>query len=242
MDFTNEPINDIEQAKKYFIAMGCSHFHMTREYPQRYKEYRTLDIDPSIESEWLKEEFDNKLNDFHNIQPSDYGPYLRNLESMIERKEYYLERLVELVIEIQKKLPLEQIGYVLSSIIGNNATKTKGGLIQKSYDLKRNDLADKFYTQVKLLFRLAADNSIKLTFAYENLLDVIEYYKIEENNEYLIMLRAKGDTESFEYFKNGAEEGNKYSMNKLSECYLEGKGCEMNIEKAKFWKLKTNER
>jgi len=242
MTFTNEPINDLEEARKYFIAMGCSHFHMTREYPQRYKEYRALDIDPSIESEWIKEEFENKLDDFPNIQPSEYGPYLRSLDSMIERKEFYLERLFELVIEIQEKLPLEQIGYVLSTIIGNNGTITKGGLIQKSYDLKRKDLADRFYAQVKLLFRLAIDNSIKLTFAYGNLLDLIEYYKIDESNEYLIKLRDKSDTESFEYFKTGAEEGNKYSMNKLSECYREGKGCEMNIEKSKFWELKATER
>lgn len=241
MDFTNEPINDIEQAKKYFIAMGCSHFHMTREYPQRAKEYIALDIDPEIESEWRKEEFEKKLGNFQTIKPSEYGAYLRNLDSMIERKEFYLERLFELVIKIQEKLPNEQIGFILSTIIGNNGTKSKGGLIQKSYDLKRKDLAEKFYTQVKLLFKIASDNSIKLTFAYGNLIDVIEHYKIIESVDYLLKLREKNDTESFEYFKTGAEEGNKYSMNKLSDCYREGKGCEMNIEKAKFWKLKANE-
>jgi hypothetical protein len=242
MTFKNEPINDLEQARKYFIAMGCSHFHMTREYPQRAKEYRELDIDPEIESEWIKEEFEKKLEDFHTIQPSEYGSYLRSLDSMIERKAFYLERLFELVINIQEKLPFEQIEYILSTIIGNNGTKPKGGLIQKSYDLKRKDLAEKFYNEAKLLFKVAANNSIKLTFAYGNLLDVIEYFKIEESNEYLIKLREKNDTESFEYYKTGAEEGNKYSMKKLSECYQEGKGCEMNAEKATFWELKTNQR
>jgi hypothetical protein len=241
MDFTNEPINDIEQAKKYFIAMGCSHFYMTREYPQRAKEYIALDIDPEIESEWRKEEFGKRIENFQTIKPSDYGAYLRNLDSMIERKEFYLERLLELVIKIQEKLPDEQIGYVLSTIIGNNGTKSKGGLIQKSYDLKRKDLAEKFYTQVKLLFKIASDNSIKLTFAYGNLLDVIEYYRIDESDEYLLKLKERNDTESFEYFKTGAEEGNKYSMNKLSDCYREGKVCEINIEKAKYWKLKAND-
>lgn len=241
MTLVNEPIDDLEQARKYFIAMGCSHFHMTREYPQRAKEYRALDIDPEIESEWIKEEFENKLEDFPTVQPSQYGSYLSSLNSMIERKEFYLERLFVLVTKIQKKLPLEQIGYVLSTIIGNNGTKSKGGLIQKSYDLSRKDLADKFYSQVKLLLKKAADNSITLTFAYGNLLDVIEFYNIDENKEYLTKLREKNDTESFEYFKAGAAEGNKYSMNKLSECYRAGKGCEMDIEKAKFWELKANE-
>jgi hypothetical protein len=242
MTFTTERIHDLEQAKKYFIAMGCSHFHMFREYPQRAKEYQALDIDPQIESEWIKEEFEKTLENFHTVQPSEYGSYLKRLNSIIERKEFYLEKLLELVIKIQEKLPFEQIGDVLSSLIGNDGTKSKGGLIQKSYDLQRKDLAGKFYAQVKLLFKKAADNSIKLTFDYGNLLDVIEYFKIDECDEYLIKLREKNDTERFEYFKSGAKEGNKYSMNKLSECYREGKACEMNIEKANFWASKANEK
>jgi len=241
MTFKNEPISDLEQAREYFIAMGCSHFHMTREYPQRAKEYRDLDIDPELESEWIKEEFEKKIEDFYSIQPSGYGSYLSSLDSLIERKEFYLERLFELVIKINKKLPFDQIEFILSTIIGNNGTKSKGGLIQKSYDLRRKDLAEKFYNEVKLLFKVAADNSIKLTFAYGNLLDVIECFKIEESNEYLKELREKNDTECFEYFKEGSEEGNKYSMKKLSECYRKGKGCEISIEKAKFWELKANE-
>ena len=161
---------------------------------------------------------------------------------MIDRKEFYLEKLLELVIKIQEQLPLEQIGHVLSIVIGNNGTKSKGGLIQKSYDLKRKDLADKFYAQVKLLLKRANDNSTTLTFAYGYLLDVIEFYGIEESKEFLIKLREKNHAESFKYSKKGAEEGNKYSMKKLSECYLEGKGCKMNIEKAKFWESKANEK
>lgn len=114
------------------------------------------------------------------MQPSEYGAYLRSIDSLIERKELYLERLLDLAVKIHDKLPVEQIGYVLSTIIGNNGTKTKGGLLQKSYDLKRKDLADKFYAQIKSLFEIAANNSIKLTFPYGNLLDVIEYYKIDK--------------------------------------------------------------
>lgn len=242
MKLSNKPIEDLEQAKRYFISMGCSRFHMAREYPQRYSEYKALDIDPSIESEWIKEEFENKLEKFNTIPPSEYGWLLRSLDSMIEPKEFYLEKIIELVVKIQERLSLDQIEYVLSTIIGNNGTRSKGGLIQKSYDLKRKDLANKFYIQAKFLLKRAEDNAIALNSVRGYLIDVIEYYGIKENEGFLIGLRDKHYSESFKYFKEGADEGNKYSMKMLSEYYRDGKGCVVNIEKAKYWKLRANER
>lgn len=241
MSFSNEPIKNLEQAKSYFISMGCSGFHMAREYPNRYKEYKALHIDPSIESDWIKEEFENILNGFDTVLPNDYGWLLRRLESMIEQKEFYLEKLFELLQKILDRLPLDQIEYVLSTIIGNNGTKSKGGLIQKSYDLKRLDLTDKFYIQTKLLIKKAEENNITLTFVRGYLIDVIEYYRIEESKDFINSLIDKHYSESFKYFKDGAEEGNRYSMKMLSEYYREGKGCIENIEKAKYWEMKANE-
>lgn len=123
-------IKTLEQAKRYFVSMGCSHFHMSREHPQRFKEYRALTIDPSIESEWIREEFESRFTNFQTIPPKDYGWYFRSLDDLIERKEFYLEKLLELVMKIQDRIPFDQIEYLLSTIIGNNGTKSKGGLIQ----------------------------------------------------------------------------------------------------------------
>lgn len=242
MTFPNEPIENIEQAKRYFISMGCSRFHMMREYPKRYDEYRALDIDPSIESEWIKEEFEKKIEDFNKNPTNEYGHLLRSLDSMIERKEFYLEKLLELVINIQDKVPLDQIEYVLSTIIGNNGTKSKGGLIQKSYDLKRIDLANKFYILTKLFLKKTEENSITLTSVRGYLTDVIDYYNIGESIDFISDLRLKSYSDHFNYYKKGADEGNKYSMKMLSEYYREGKGCVLNLEKAKFWELKANEK
>jgi TPR repeat protein len=139
-------------------------------------------------------------------------------------------------------LPLDQIEYVLSTIIGNNGTKSKGGLIQKSYDLKRLDLADKFYVQTKLLIKKAEDNFITLPSVRGYLIDVVEYYRIDDNKDYINSLRDKHYIESFKSFKEGAEGGNRYSMKMLSEYYREGKGCVENLEKAKYWELKSNEK
>jgi hypothetical protein len=242
MTFLNEPIKNLEQAKRYFISMGCSDFHMAREYPNRYDEYKALNIDSSIESDWIKEEFENIINEFDTVLPKDYGWQLRRLDSMIEQKEFYLEKLLELVLRIQERLPLDQIEYVLLTIIGNSGTISKGGLIQKSYDLKRFDLADKFYVQTKLMIKKAEDNLVTLTFVRGYLIDVIEYYRIEEDKDYINSLREKYFSESFKNFKEEAEKGNRYSMKMLSDYYRAGKGCVANLEKAKYWELKANEK
>lgn len=240
MTDTNEPIKNIEQAKRYFISMGCSHFHLSRENIQRADEYRALKISSKLESEWIKEEFEYRIENFNSLDPKEFGWSISSLAHMIEREEFYLEKLFELINKIQMLLPPDQIGNVLSTIIGTNGTKSRGGLIQKSYQMKRHDLANKFLAQTKLLLKMAEDNSITLTFIRGYLVDVIDSLGIEESKEFLIQLRDKDYSENFKYFKEGAEGGNKYSMKMLSDYYFEGKGCQVNIEKAKIWELKSN--
>jgi len=234
-------IKTLEQARRYFISMGCSHFHLDRENFERAKEYRSLKISSETESLWRKEEFENNLEKVETISPNDYGWFLRSLDSMIEPNEFYLAKLFELVTKIQDSIPLDQIEYVLSTIIGNNGTKSKGGLIQKSYDLKRLDLASKFYTQTKLFLKKAEENSITLTSVRGYLIDVIDYYNIEDSKDFIIDLREKSYSDHFNYFKEGATEGNKYSMKMLSDCYKEGKGCVTDIDKSKYWEQKAKE-
>ena len=63
---TDNEIKTLEQAKRYFISMGCSHFHLDREDFDRAKEYRSLKISSAIESAWRQEEFDNQYSNFFN--------------------------------------------------------------------------------------------------------------------------------------------------------------------------------
>ena len=57
----SSPLNDVADAEAYFRAMGCSHFHMTREYPNRYEEYRKFDVSTTSENQWTQSEFDNQV-------------------------------------------------------------------------------------------------------------------------------------------------------------------------------------
>ncbi|MCL5130602.1 hypothetical protein [Algibacter sp. L4_22] len=243
MTNTEESIENIDQAESYFKLMGCSRFHMMRENPQRNEEYKKLDIDPSIESEWIKEEFEKKISNFHKIETKHIGVFYSSLVSLIERKEFYLEKLVELTQEINNRVNREQLPLILTQIIGNNATKSRGGLIQKSYDLKRPDLAVLYYEQVKSIFEKIELYYFKPTpFIRGYLVDVIEYFGIDADNDFIEKLRLKNYFENFNYYKKEADRRNVNAMKILSEYYREGKGCQKDIVKAEFWELKLKEK
>jgi hypothetical protein len=58
----NAPIRDLPTAQAYFRAMGCSHFHMGRDYPDRYKEYKAVQISEETEVVWMRAEFESTLD------------------------------------------------------------------------------------------------------------------------------------------------------------------------------------
>lgn len=51
----NQTIEHIDEAKTFYWRMGCSHFHMAREYPERYAEYKALAIRSETEAAWRQE-------------------------------------------------------------------------------------------------------------------------------------------------------------------------------------------
>lgn len=51
----NKPIQNLEDAKNFYCFMGCNPFHMSREYPERYKEFEALNISKETKAEWQKE-------------------------------------------------------------------------------------------------------------------------------------------------------------------------------------------
>ena len=62
MAIENGQILNLEQAKHYFIAMGCSHFHLAREDFQRRDEYYALNISSETEKEWRQQAWQGKTD------------------------------------------------------------------------------------------------------------------------------------------------------------------------------------
>lgn len=55
----NEKITTIEQAKEFYIANGCSEFHMWHDHTPRYEEYKALEISKETQQAWRVEHSKN---------------------------------------------------------------------------------------------------------------------------------------------------------------------------------------
>ncbi|HOJ78944.1 MAG TPA: tetratricopeptide repeat protein [Bacillota bacterium] len=239
MSIETEPILNIEQAKRYFIAMGCSHFHLDRENFQRRDEYYALKISADLEAEWRKEEVTRRLAEFPFDEPEKIGHSYHGLKDMIEDNADYLEQLLIIAERFYDILPLSQIQLVLSVIIGNNGTPTHGGLIEKAAKIGCFDLAHQFVSYAKKLIKKVDDNGLSLLGLRGYLVEVIKSLRLREEERYLQLLIERDNIESFKYYQKGAEKGNIFAMRMLAKHYMDGKGCEKDNLQAINWLTKA---
>ena len=61
------------------------------------------------------------------------------------------------------------------------------------------------------------------------------------NNSAITCYENKNLEETFDWFKNAAENGDKNAINSLAACYKNGEGIEKNLEKAFYWFQKAAE-
>ena len=131
------PIKTIEQARNYFIYMGCSRFHMGREYPHRYAEYEQLNISAQTENEWRKDEFYTVCSRI--MQNPGRDPMwklhsdLYNLFDYL-RTEDELKKLLEITRFIQDKVPAKDRLIIAETINGRARREDRSGLIYAAYD------------------------------------------------------------------------------------------------------------
>src|SRR5688572_20307691 len=60
IDWGKRCILDMVSAHRYFLDFGCSHFHMSRDYPERYEEYCALRVSRAVEVAWRRSAFDDE--------------------------------------------------------------------------------------------------------------------------------------------------------------------------------------
>ncbi len=141
------PINTIEQAKTYFREMGCSHYGMARDFPQRYQEYKKLNISKELEREWEIEQFYEYYSSLMrtadseslwNIHARMYDLYegLNTDEELI--------KLLEATNHIRNKIPISDGVIVAETINGRTVKKARTGLIYKAYDSDHIGTAKEF--------------------------------------------------------------------------------------------------
>ena len=159
----NTPIHTVEQAKAYFREMGCSHFHMARDVPQRYEEYKKLGISGEMEREWIVEQFyeyfsslmeATNFDSLWNIHSRMYDLY----ESLETNQE--LMNLLEATRHIRDKVPIRDRVIVAETINGRTVKEARTGLIYKSYDSGHIGVAKEF-VELSLHFSNYDDPSIR---------------------------------------------------------------------------------
>lgn len=157
----DEPIRTIEQAKEFFKEMGCSHFHMDREFPDRHQEYKLLNISNQTEAEWREEQFDEY---FVNIRESKDNSSLWNVHSRMYdlfeslKTNTALIKMLEATKHIRDKAPLKDRVIVAETINGRKMREFRSGLIYSAYDLN-NLAAAKEFTELSLHFATYHESS-----------------------------------------------------------------------------------
>lgn len=145
----DEPITSVDAAKRYFQSMGCSHFHMYREIPQRYSEYRGLNIPESIETEWTREEI---LSALDRLMSDDtprkelWSIHAAVTTLILDGKfDDHLEALFDVSSSIEGVIRSQRDRLIVAeTIVGRQDIQYRPGLIFRSHDTSREDLAARY--------------------------------------------------------------------------------------------------
>lgn len=128
----NTPIMTSDDAKAYYMGMGCSHFHMQRQSEQRYQEYRRLAISKETEDEWKREAFDMLANAV--LQEKDVKQIwyqhsiMIDIAQMLKDIKTYL-RLLEVTQAMLMRLPKADYPIVAANLMGRTDVSLHQGFI-----------------------------------------------------------------------------------------------------------------
>lgn len=155
------PIKTLEQAKAFFIYMECSRFHMGREYPQRYDEYRKLNVSEQTEHEWRRDRFYETYLSIKEKPNSDstwkLHKHLCDLYMSLRTEEELL-KILEVTKYIRDKLLTDDRLIIAETINGRARREDRSGLIYAAYDSGKLAAAKEF-VELSLEFSSFSDNN-----------------------------------------------------------------------------------
>ncbi len=167
------PITTIEQAKFYFREMGCSHYGMARDFPERYDEYVKLGISKQLEKEWIKERFDEYHKEIlENAEDDLFSDIFNRMYDLFAnmKSENELEIMLDVAHFIRDRMRLKDRIIVASTINGRTVREARTGLIYLAYDMNKIVAAKEF-----------ADISLYLSTYIEGKTSRLEYCQKETN-------------------------------------------------------------
>ena len=184
----NEPITTIDMAKEFFVSMGCNGFHMCREYPQRYEEFKALNISKDVMKSWRKEQQETLYKQIMKQEVSDMGLAISYYLDLIEGEltEEDVKKTYKLLkFKYKKMTPLYII--INCSKISNTTHIYPFHCVLASKALGLNNLFKKYYALVKKMVKYACKKDPSLTERAKHILNEKEL--IEEMKSFADMLK-----------------------------------------------------
>src|SRR5262245_14764759 len=132
----DQTIRNLEDAESFFLSMGCSHFHMDREFPEQYAQYLSLRIPEETELKWRRKKFEATKGEMfgnhvrHELwwRYSDLSELARGLCARANDTAV-LKELVDITERIAALLPDSTRLLVAETIVGRGSPPDYGGLI-----------------------------------------------------------------------------------------------------------------
>jgi hypothetical protein len=153
----NQSADKLEEAKRHFQEMGCSHFHMGRENPGYYKDYLALGICQETEMAWASETVSATIYRLcHETADRNelWSRHARLTDIVLGYKlNNSLESLLHATLVIEPLLPQKDRLLVAETIVGRQEAKSRKGLIFESLDAGQKTLAEKFVQLVRHLIK-----------------------------------------------------------------------------------------
>jgi CheY-like chemotaxis protein len=155
MEVYDIPIKTPEDAKRYFKAMGCSGFHMCRECPVRYEEFRRLNIAKDQQRQWAEESVSAALAELRSgtLEREHLWSVHSRMTDIVKGWELtpFLEEVYEVTCVIGSMMPQRDRLLVAETIVGRQELRYRPGYIFQSLDAGNAALARKFAAQARRL-------------------------------------------------------------------------------------------
>lgn len=234
---------DIKQAEEFYKQYNGLEFHMCREEPPKYQQFCALNIAGSLKEQWRCERWDQYYAGFPYEDMKKAVYVFATMLGFMPPKPEYLKAMKEIAERIEKLLNPEQAGYMAHEIVGRNASKGHGGLIELCCKNECQDMTEDLVgLAIRLIEKAAEDSQVNLLSARRYLVDVCELYGLELCSHIKHKLIRENGEHLFQYYYKGAHEGNGFSMGELGKYYRDGIGCEKDLELAKMWMERAYEK
>lgn len=234
---------DIKKAEEFYKQYNGMEFHMCREDQIKYQQFCALGISDTIKEQWKCEMWNQYYEQFPYDDMEKAIFMFRTMRDCMLKRRNFFEKMREIVKRCETLVNSKQASYFAKSITGNNSSKGHGGLIELCCKGECYDMAqDMVEIALRLIEKAAQDSKVSLLSVRKYLVDVCELYDLSLLGATKEQLMQADDEERFNYYYEGAYNGNGFSMGELGKCYRDGIGCEVDLKLAKNWMERAYEK